>query len=84
MIKRIIAGLLVLNFVFSFNVVDGFDVVENSIVIKFADTFAPKLGSEPEIELKQLRNLTDFLENLTVIEFRTLFLDNINTAHLLS
>ena len=75
MMKRIIAGLLVLNFVFSFNIVDGFDVVENSVVIKFTDTFAPKLGSEPEIELKQLRNLTDLLENLTVIEFRTLFLD---------
>ena len=74
MIQRIIASLLSLSFVFSFNTVDGFDVIENSVVIKFSDTYAPKLGQQPAIELKKLRDVTDLLDDLTIVDFKTLFL----------
>ena len=59
--RKIILSLTIFTFVFSFNVVDSFDVVENSIVIKFSDNFAPKLGSEAPIELKQLRSISELL-----------------------
>ena len=76
--RKIILSLTIFTFVFSFNVVDSFDVVENSIVIKFSDNFAPKLGSEAPIELKQLRSISELINNLTILEFRTLFLNTNN------
>ena len=76
--RRIILSLTIFTFVFSFNIVDSFDVVENSIVIKFSDNFAPKLGSEAPIELKQLRSMSELISNLTILEFRTLFLNTNN------
>ena len=74
MIKKIISSIIISSLVFSFNVVDDFDVVENSIVIKFSDNFAPKLGTELPLELKQLQSLSDLVSSLTVLEFKTLFL----------
>ena len=74
MIKIIISSLIISSLIFSFNVVDDFDVVENSIVIKFTEEFSPKLGKESPVELKQLRSLSDLVDDLTVLEFKTLFL----------
>ena len=74
MMKKIISSLIISSLIFSFNVVDDFDVVENSVVIKFTDDFAPKLGKESPVELKQLRSLSSLVNDLTVLEFKTLFL----------
>ena len=76
--KKIILSLVIFTFAFSFNVVDGFDVVKNSIVIKFSDSFAPKLGYESSIELKQLKSISGLINEITIVEFRTLFLDTNN------
>ena len=73
--RKIIIGIALLTFALSFNVVDGFDVVENSVVIKFSDNFAPKLGSESPIELKQLKSIAQLVDQLSVTEFKTLFLN---------
>ena len=54
--------------------VDGFDVVENSIVLKFSTSY-PKLGSEPAINLKQLNELVIFINDLSISEFKTLHLN---------
>ena len=75
MIKKIISSLIISSFIFSFNIVNNFDVIGNSVVIKFEDTFASKLGKEAPIELKQLSSLSDLVSNLTVLEFKTLFLN---------
>ena len=74
MMKKIILGIIISSLIFSFNIVDDFDVVENSVVIKFADDFAPKLGKESPVDLKQLRSLSSIVNELTVLEFKTLFL----------
>ncbi len=73
--NKIILNLFLFTFTFSFNVVDDFDVVENSIVIKFSENFATKLGSESPIDLKQLKSIALFLEDISISEFRTLFLN---------
>ena len=49
--RKIILALISFTLIFSFSKVDGFDVVENSIVLKFSRSYAPKLGSEPAINL---------------------------------
>ena len=73
--KKTILALSLFTLTFSFNVVDGFDVVENSVVIKFSDDFAPKLGSESPVELKQLKSIAQLVDQLSVTEFKTLFLN---------
>ena len=73
--KKTILALSLFTLTFSFNVVDGFDVVENSVVIKFSDDFAPKLGSESPLELKQLKSIAQLVDQLSVTEFKTLFLN---------
>ena len=72
MIKRTFFSLIIFGIIFSFNNIDGHDVLQNSIIIKFENSFAPKLGKESPINLKQLRSITDVLNNLEIVEFRTL------------
>ena len=75
MIKRILLSILVSSFVITFDKVDGFDVIPNSIVIKFNNDFAPKLGKESAINFNKLKSLSDILNELTITEFKTLFLN---------
>ena len=73
--RKIILALISFTLIFSFSKVDGFDVVENSIVLKFSRSYAPKLGSEPAINLKQLNELVIFINDLSISEFKTLHLN---------
>ena len=73
--RKIIFTLISFTVIFSFSKVDGFDVVENSIVLKFSDSYAPKLGSEPAINLKQLRDMVAFKDDFSISEFKTLYLN---------
>ena len=43
---------------FSFNQVDGYDVVENKVVIKIGEEYAPKLGSEKPLILEDLIHIS--------------------------
>ena len=73
MIKKIISSIIISSLVFSFNVVDDFDVVENSIVIKFSDNFAPKLGLEAPLTMDQVFGLQDLDQNNNFDNFEPLF-----------
>ena len=73
--RKIILALISFTLIFSFSKVDGFDVVENSIVLKFSSSYAPKLGSEPAINLKQLNELVIFINDFSISEFKTLYLN---------
>ena len=66
----------------SFNQVDGYDVIENKIVIKLNDEIAPKLGSEKPFDLRQLQSLSPEFKYLDILEFRPLFINNDNFGSL--
>ena len=46
-----------LTIAFSFSQVDGYDVIQDKIVVKINDNFAPKLGSENPLTIKDLIEL---------------------------
>ena len=73
--RKIILSLTLFAFILTFNVVEEFDVVENSVVIKFSENFAPKLGIESSLKLDQLRSLSRLVNDLSVIDFKTVFLN---------
>ena len=73
-IKNIIF-ISLLTFIYPFNQVDGYDVTENAIVIKFEENFSPKLGSKNSIRIDQLQSLSDRFKNLDIIEFKPVFFE---------
>tara|TARA_B100001142_G_scaffold110367_1_gene112375 strand:+ start:1272 stop:3695 length:2424 start_codon:yes stop_codon:yes gene_type:complete len=77
-ITKNIIFILLLTFIYPFNQVDGFDVTENTVVIKFKDDFSPKLGIEEPLRLNQLQSLSDRLKNLEVIQFKPVFFETQN------
>ena len=72
---KIIIAVILINFSFSFNKIENYNVIENTVVIKFAEKYAPKLGKEPALNLNNLLSLSDNLKNLTILRFEPLFLD---------
>ena len=58
--------------------IDGHDIIENKVVIKFEDSFSPKVGKENSITIDQVQSLSDIFKNLNIIEFRPLFIKNQN------
>ncbi len=73
-IKNIIF-ISLLTFIYPFNQVDGYDVTENTIVIKFDERFSPKLGSENPISRDQLQSLSANFKNLNIVEFKPVFFE---------
>ena len=69
---------LFLTISFSFNQVDGYDVVENKVVIKIVDEYAPKLGSEKPLTLEDLIQLSQKFKNINITEFGPLFRNSEN------
>ena len=65
-----------------FSQVDGHDVIQNKLVIKFQDSFSPKLGTQESITVEQLQSLSDRFKNLNIIEFRPLFFKNQNFSEI--
>ena len=73
---RKILFILLLTFIYPFTQVDGYDVIQNKIVIKFEDSFSPKLGTENSITIEQLQSFSDNFKNLNITEFKPLFIEN--------
>ena len=69
---------LMISALLSFDKVNNYDVKRNEVIIKFHDTFSPKLGLEPAITAEQFYKLFPFVENLQPIGFVPLFFDTQN------
>ena len=84
MIKKIniLLCAFIVTMAFSFNQVDGYDVIENKIVIKLDSEIAPKLGFEKPFELRELLALSSEFKSLDILEFRPLFINNDNFGNL--
>ena len=71
-----------LTIAFSFSQVDGYDVIQDKIVVKINDNFAPKLGSENPLTIKDLIEFSQKFENINILEFGPLFPNNNNFNNL--
>ena len=75
---RFIYYVLVTSTLLSFDRVNNFDVKKNEVIIKFEESFAPKLGQETAISREQFSDLFPFVKDLILINFSPLFFNTQN------